>query len=215
MIVIYNFFYQITLLIPLYTNYSQILLILTLYFLEHGKENEEQINLRLRKRTEGRGDEEYITRKKSAFRFPKDVSAIFPQQKAEQMIDKRQSAAPPQILIQANGIKPWKLKKQQHAELLARGMSAAEGNQNEGGIIDMNKLANLDEFGNINFDQQLNQIADMAIDDNSEKKIKKIKEKNKGMDIEFDTSSLKRNKKDMNYRERRNKKKKSSFIINY
>ena len=175
----------------------------------------EQINLRLRKRTEGRGDEEYITRKKSAFRFPNDSAAIFPQQKAENFIDKRQSAAPSQILIQAKGIKTWKLKKQQNLEALARGMALAEGNQNEGGVIDMNKLANMDEFGNINFDQQLGQMDEMAIDDNNEKRlIRKEKEKNKGMEIEFD-NSLRRNKKDLNYRQRRNKKKKSSFIINY
>ena len=176
----------------------------------------EQIHTRLIKRTEGRGDEEYITRKKNAFRYPNDNSAIFPQQKAEKHIDKRQSAAPPEILIQAKGIKTRKLKKQQHLEALAKGMAIAEGKQNEGGIIDMNKLANLDEFGNINFDNDNdNDINDMDVDDDREKKLKrKEKEKNKGMDIDFDTS-LRRNKKDLNYRQRRNKKKKSSFIVNY
>jgi hypothetical protein len=175
----------------------------------------EQINTRLIKRSEGRGDEEYITRKKNAFRYPKDKSAIFPQQKAEIHIDKRQSAAPPEILIQAKGIKTKKLKKQLHLEALAKGMAIAEGKQNEGGVIDMNKLANLDEFGNINYDQDLNEMNGMEVDDNMEKKlIRKEKEKNKGMDIDFDTS-LRRNKKDLNYRQRRNKKKKSSFIVNY
>ena len=173
----------------------------------------ESINVRLRKRTEGRGDEEYITRKKNAFRYPKEETAIFPQQKAEQFVDKRQSNAPAEILIQAKGIKTKKLKKQQHLEALARGMAAAEGNQNEGGVIDMNKMANLDEFGNINFDKQVEKMDDMAIDDSVEKRIKR-KEKGSGMDIEFD-NSLRRNKKDLNYRQRRNKKKKSSFIINY
>ena len=178
----------------------------------------EQINTRLIKRTEGRGDEEYITRKKSAYRYPKDKSAIFPQQKPEKHIDKRQSAAPPEILIQAKGIKTKNLKKQQNLEALAKGMALAEGNQNEGGVIDMNKLTNFDEFGNINFNFNQNKESDMDVDilnnDNQKRIIIKEKEKNKGMDIDFDTS-LRRNKKDLNYRQRRNKKKKSSFIINY
>lgn len=94
-------------------------------------------------------------------------------------------------------------------------MALAEGNQNEGGIIDMNKLANLDEYGNINFDEEIDQMEDMAIDEKMEKKIKrKEKERNKGMELEFD-NTLRRNKKDLNYRQRRNKKKKSSFIVNY
>jgi hypothetical protein len=174
----------------------------------------EQINTRLFKRTEGKGDEEYITRKKNAFRYPEDKSSIFPQQKAEIHIDKRQSAAPPEILIQAKGIKTKKLKKQQHLEALAKGMALAEGNQNEGGVIDMNKLANFDEFGNINFNQESEMDIDIDNNDKEKRVIRKEKEKNKGMDIDFDTS-LRRNKKDLNYRQRRNKKKKSSFIINY
>jgi len=198
-------------------NVIYIILLLSkfIFLLEKGKENMEQINIRLRKRTEGRGDEEYITRKKNAFRYPKDSTAIFPQQKEEKHIDKRQTAAPSEILIQAKGIKTKKLKKQQHLEALAKGMAAAAGNHNEGGVLDMNKLANLDEFGNINFEQEIDNMKDMAIDDNVEKRLKRReKEKSKGMDIEFDTS-LRRNKKDLNYRQRRNKKKKSSFIINY
>lgn len=168
----------------------------------------EQINTRLFKRTEGRGDEEYITRKKNAFRYPKDKLAIFPQQKAEVHIDKRQSAAPPEILIQAKGEKNKKMKKRLHLEALARGMAEAEGKGNEDGVIDMNKLANFDEFGG-----NLNDM-DIDIDNDNKKTVKREKEKNKGMDIDFDTS-LRRNKKDLNYRQRRNKKKKSSFIVNY
>ena len=171
----------------------------------------ESINLRLRKRTEGRGDEGYITRKKNAFRHPTDSEAIFPQQAAEQFVDKRQSNAPAEILIQAKGMKTKKLKKQNHLEALARNFAAIDGNANEGGVIDMNKMANLDEFGNINFNKQLD-TPNMAIDDNVKTVIKK--EKGSGMDLEFD-NSLRRNKKDLNYRQRRNKKSKSSFLINY
>ena len=48
-------------------NVIYIILLLSkfIFLLEKGKENMEQINIRLRKRTEGRGDEEYITRKKN------------------------------------------------------------------------------------------------------------------------------------------------------
>ena len=172
----------------------------------------ESINLRLRKRTEGRGDEGYITRKKNAFRHPNDSEAIFPQQAAEQFVDKRQSNAPAEILIQAKGMKTKKLKKMNHLEALARNFAAIDGNANEGGVIDMNKMANLDEFGNINFNKQVEKMTDMAIDDGVNKTIKK--EKGSGMDIEFD-NSLRRNKKDLNYRQRRNKKKKSDKLIKY
>jgi hypothetical protein len=175
----------------------------------------EAINLRLRKRTEGRGDEGYITRKKNAFRHPNDSEAIFPQQAAEQFVDKRQSNAPAEILIQAKGMKTKKLKKQNHLEALARNFAAIDGKANEGGVIDMNKMANLDEFGNIDFNgvKQLENNGDMAIDDNMGKNITK-KEKGSGMDIEFD-NSLRRNKKDLNYRMRRNKKKKSDKLIKF
>ena len=170
----------------------------------------ESINLRLRKRTEGRGDEGYITRKKNAFRHPNDSEAIFPQQAAEQFVDKRQSNAPAEILIQAKGMKTRKLKKMNHLEALARNFAEIDGKANEGGVIDMNKMANLDEFGNINFNKQ---VEKMDVDEGIKKTVAK-KEKGSGMDLEFD-NSLRRNKKDLNYRQRRNKKSKSSFLINY
>ena len=184
----------------------------TILYRDKGKENMEAINLRLRKRTEGRGDEGYITRKKNAFRHPTDSEAIFPQQAPEQFVDKRQSNAPAEILIQAKGMKTKKLKKQNHLEALARNFAAIDGNQNEGGIIDMNKMANLDEFGNIDFKRE-NGNTVMFVDDNVDKIVRK-KEKGNGMDIEID-SSLRKNKKDLNFRMRRNKKKKSSFLVNY
>ena len=172
-----------------------------------------QINERLWKRTEGRGDEAYITNKKNAFRFPKDPSSIIPQQKEELFIDRRTSAAPREILIQQKGIKTKNMKKQKHLDLLAKGMREAEGLHNEGEVIDMNKLANLDEFGNINFDEQMGQMAEMNIDDGVNKKNTK-KKKEVGMELDMDFS-LKNKNKSLNYRKRQNKKTKSSLIANF
>lgn len=171
------------------------------------------MNERLFKRSEGRGDDAYITRKKNAFRFPKDKSAEFPQQKEEIFIDRRTSAAPREILIQQKGIKTKNLKKQTHLDILAKGMKEAEGLQNEGEIIDMNQLANLDEFGNINFDEQMDQMANMNIDEEN-KKAKSLKKKERGMDLDMDIS-MKKNKGNLNYRKRQNRKKKSSYIVNF
>merc|ERR1712160_101481 len=111
------------------------------------------------------------------------------------MGDKRQSNAPAEILIQAKGMKTKKLKKQNHLEALARNFAAIDGNQNEGGIIDMNKMANLDEFGNIDFKRE-NGNTVMFVDDNADKIPFRVKkEKGNGMDIEVDSSL--RSKKDM------------------
>ncbi len=165
------------------------------------------------KRTEGRGDESHITNKKNAFRYPKDPSAIFPQQKEETFIDRRTSAAPREILIQQKGIKTKNLKKQNNLEILARGMREAEGLKNEGDVIDMNKLANFDEFGNINFEDQMEQIAEMNIDEGV-KKSKAKKKKEVGMDLDLDFS-IKNKKGNLNFRKRQNKKKKSSYIVNF
>lgn len=164
------------------------------------------------RRTEGRGDEGYITRSKNAFRFPKDPSAVIPQQKEEIFVDRRQSAAPSEILFQQRGIKTKNLKKQINLELLAKGRREAEGLQNEGEVIDLNKLANMDEFGNVNFEHQM---AGMNIeeDDNQPQKSKN-KKKEVGMELDMDFS-LKNKKTNLNYRKRQNKKKKSSFIVNF
>ena len=128
-------------------------------------------------------------------------------------MDRRSSAAPREILIQQKGIKTKNLKKKNVIEALAKKMKEAEGLQNEGEIIDMNKLANLDEDGNINFDEHLNQMADMNIDDKPVKKVSK-KKKEVGMQIEMDFS-LKNKKQTLNYRQRKDKRKKSSYIVKF
>ncbi len=96
-------------------------------------------------------------------------------------------------------------------ELLAKGKREAEGLQNEGEVIDLNKLVNLDEFGNVNFEDQM---ADMKIDleDNKPQKTKKRKEVGMELDLDF---SMKNKKSNLNFRKRQNKKKKSSFIVNF
>jgi hypothetical protein len=92
-------------------------------------------------------------------------------------------------------------------------MREAEGLKNEGDVIDMNKLANFDEFGNINFEDQMEQIAEMNIDEGV-KKSKAKKKKEVGMDLDLDFS-IKNKKGNLNFRKRQNKKKKSSYIVNF
>lgn len=106
------------------------------------------------------------------------------------------------------------MKKQQNIELLAKGKKAAEGLANEGEVIDLNKITNFDEFGNINFDEHIEQLEEMKIDEDSNQKKKTKRKKEKGMELDLDFT-MKNKKKDLNYRQRRNKKKKSSYIVKF
>jgi len=104
------------------------------------------------------------------------------------------------------GIKTKNLKKQINLALLAKGRREAEGLQNEGEVIDLNKLINMD-------DQFEDQMAGMNIEEEN-KAAKTKKKKEVGMDLDLDFS-LKNKKTDLNFRKRQNKKKKSSFIIKF
>lgn len=94
---------------------------------------------------------------------------------------------------------------------MARGRREAEGLQNEGDVIDLNKLANMDEFGNVNFEDEM---AEMNIDEDANKAPKAKKKKEVGMELDLDFS-MKNKSTNMNHKRRQNRKKKSSFIVNF
>lgn len=140
------------------------------------------------KRTFASGDDDYITRKKNAYRFPKEKDAVFPQADLPVYIDKRTSAAKVEYLIRDKGTKTKNLKKQVHESNLKNAIQTAsdraEGKYREGEIIDLNKLVKLDEYGNIDMDNEIEQMEKKFVIDDS-KKIKRSNKRNEtGMDID-------------------------------
>lgn len=104
------------------------------------------------------------------------------------------------------------MKKQNNLAELAKGKRKAEGLENEGEVIDINNLVNLDEFGNVEFEDQM---AEMKIEEEDNDKSKKGKKKKEvGMELDLDFS-IKNKKTNLNYRQRKDKKKKSTYIVNF
>ena len=163
------------------------------------------------KRTFANGDDAYITRKKNAYRFPKDKEAIIPQAEEPVYIDKRTSKANINFLVREKGTKDKNLKKQAHLEAISK---AFKGNDRETEIIDLNSLVQLDEYGNIDMDKEANDLEE-KFNINEDKKSYKFKNNKQGMDIDdvFD-----KNRKSVNSSRRRTqkgRKSKSYKIINF
>jgi hypothetical protein len=137
------------------------------------------------KRTFGAGDDDYITRKKNAFRFPKDKDSVFPQADAPVYIDKRTAAANTEYLIKDKGTKNKNLRKQAHDQNLSNALKSASdraaGKVREDQIIDLNQLVKVDEYGNIDMDNEIEQMEEkFTINENK----KTRKQKETGMDID-------------------------------
>jgi hypothetical protein len=156
------------------------------------------------KRTFGTGDDSIVTNKKNAFRYPKDPEAIFPQHPDPVFIDRRTAAIPAELLIQEKGIKKKNLKKQMLKENRDRTFKQlkdkVDGNEREGEIIDIN---------NIDMDYELEKLTL----DNEKNKNKKAKKQTKKMDMDLDVEESK--PKNTRRTNRKNKKSKSYYLINY
>lgn len=172
----------------------------------------EETSKRLMKRTFGKGDDSLIIRKKNAFRYPKDPASEFPQAEKIVHIDKRAASARTDYLVKEMGSKKKNILKQKHQEglelALKQAEARAEGREREDEVIDMNKLVQMDEDGNINVDQL--DMDKFSINDKS-KKGKKNKSSSGGMEVEEERrgGSERRNKK------KKGRKSKSYFIVNY
>lgn len=162
---------------------------------------------RLFKRTFGNGDDSLRTRKKNAFRYPKDPEAVYPQYEKPVYIEKRQRYLPTEYLIKNTGEKPKNRIKREQEEALQREFALAEGKINEGKAIDVDDMEGI-----------VDDVEDMEIEEGNNNKNKnknKRKEKDYGMDIDDITGKpsiqkVRRNKK-KGYRH----KQKSKYIMKY
>jgi len=149
--------------------------------------------------------------KKNAFRYPNDPAAIIPQAKQPIFIDRRSKSVPTQYLVKEKGMKYKNILKLENSNRLEAEFKKVhdrvEGNVREGEVIDLNKLVDVDEFGNIKIDEEI------EMDEvNPTEKIKK--NKSKGMDIDhLDMTGDNNIKKTMKNKKKR--KNKSHFIVNY
>jgi hypothetical protein len=168
----------------------------------------QQTSTRLLKRTFGMGDDSVIKMKKNAFRYPNQPDAEIPQAKQPIFVDRRSKSAPTEYLVKEKGMKHKNILKQENAERLESELKKVqekvEGNIREGEVIDLNKMVDVDEYGNIQMDAEL--------DFNKEKKAKKTK--NSQMDVDHFEISEERNTR-RNLKNKKKKKTKSHFIVNY
>lgn len=168
---------------------------------------------RLLKRTFGKGDDSVITRKKNAFRFPKDPEAEFPQAEKPVYIDRRAQSANVQYLIRDSGMKKKNQLKKLHEETLSQSLKDAErralGMEREDDVIEMNDIENADE----DIDVDNIDMNKFSLNETNKGKSKSKKKKEMGMDIDQEESGRRSN---MNRRnKRKNKKSKSYYIVNY
>ena len=112
-----------------------------------------------------------ITRKKNAFRYPKDPEAEYPQYEKPVYIEKRQRYLPIEYLIKNTGEKHKNKVKREKEEMLQRELDIAEGKINEGKAIDFEDM-----------DEVVDDVNDMEIEETN--KQKRRKEKDSGMDID-------------------------------
>ena len=168
-------------------------------------------------RTYGKGDDgkinfnqDYITNKKNAFRYPKDPTAVFPKKDAPIFLDVRTSALPLYIIMNEKGVKA---KTRKHNELMEKVNKEINAKKEvnmeedmktrENDVIDLNKIANVDgELENLNFDN---------IDLEGGKR-KKKKYANAG-DVKMEKDNQFERKE--RQKEKRKKKSKSHFIANF
>ncbi len=171
----------------------------------------EETSKRLLKRTFGLGDDSVMELKKNAFRYPNDPSSEIPQAKQPIFIDKRTRAIPTKYLVKEKGIKHKNLIKLEQAEKLESELKKVhdkvEGNLREGEVIDLNKMVETDEFGNIKMDDDIEMHKFNSND-------KQNKNKSKQMDIDHMEIGGEKNARKI-MKNKKKKKTKSHFIVNY
>ena len=175
-----------------------------------GKDILQRTSERLMKRTFGTGDDDYITRKKNAFRYPNDPQAIFPKQEAPQYIEKRAAYVPYHLRQnKLKGIKAHKIEENRQKQEIEEALKQAEERfyKKENNLTNNEDVKiNLSQGKNINnlLDKELLQLESMNIDEESKSK-KKQKMERMTLDEYDDEIQPKNNNKIV-----RNKKKKKS-----
>ena len=170
-----------------------------------GKQEHEEIHKRLMKRTFGVGDDDYIHRKKNAFRYPNDPTAIFPKHAAPSYIDKRAAYIPYDLRQKKSGVKAYKIEEQRQKKEIEDALKAAEDKvlgENKGNI-DLSKMDTFD----FDIDKEISKLQDMNILTKNEVKQKRREEKKLKMEDETKKVNVVRNKK--------KKKSKSYYLVNH
>lgn len=153
---------------------------------------------------------DYITRKKSAFRFPNDPNAVFHQQPAPVFTDRRSNYVNPEFLIREQGMKDRNIKKMEYEQKLLKARNG-ETTLEDVEMDNENKIINLNTINN-----------DMYMDDvdvsvkkkhKSQKIDKKVNNSNAG-DMDIDTNKNE-GLKPRKYNTKKKKKNKSYYIANY
>jgi hypothetical protein len=137
------------------------------------------------KRTFGKGDDDYIKRKKNAFRFPKDPEAIFPQEPKPVYIEKRAAHVPANLRTKVKGIKASRLEGLRQKAEIEEALNKAEekiSNQinniknNSGMTIELDKEKNK-SFSNL--DKELQALEKMSLDNKDKNKHSTVRNKKK------------------------------------
>ena len=166
------------------------------------------------KRTYGQGDDDYISRKKNAFRFPKDPQAEFPKHDAPVYIDKRSGYVAINLRQRAFGnSKVSKVEAERQKVELEDALINADKKfyANEKGHIDLSKMQ---VYDNMDIDNELNEINKI---NKKNKKVKKDKIINNdddideafGMDIDENVDASSNIKKEKSVKTVRSKNKKT------
>lgn len=91
-----------------------------------GKKIDMATHQRLMKRTYGTGDDDYITRKKNAFRYPNEKDAVFPKAAKPEFVEKRNAYINPTLFIKNKGQKHYKLEQIRLQEEVEDALKKAE-----------------------------------------------------------------------------------------
>ena len=148
------------------------------------------------KRTFGKGDDDYIKRKKNGFRFPKDPEAVFPQEPKPVYIEKRAAHVPANLRTKVKGIKASRLEGLRQKAEIEEALNKAEEKVNN----QKNNIRNTSDMA-IDLDKEKNNTFS-----NLDKELQALEKMNLG-NKEKNNNSTVRNKK--------KKKSKSYYIVNH
>ena len=168
-----------------------------------GRKEHEEIHKRLMKRAFGAGDDDYISRKKNAFRYPNDPSAIIPKHAEPVYIDKRSAHIPILLRVRPKGVKAYKIEERRQKAEVESALKAADEKilgENKGHI----DLSKMDTF-NMDIDEELNKLN--VLTKSEAKKAKREKKATMDIDEKHNVSNT--------VRQKNKKKSRSHYIVNH
>lgn len=137
------------------------------------------------KRTFGKGDDDYIKRKKSAFRFPNDPEAVIPQEPKPVYIEKRASHVPAELRTKVKGMKACRLESLRQKTEIQEALNKADEKINN----QINNIRNTSDMVidlgkeksklNNNLDKELKALEKMSLDNKDKNKHTTVRNKKK------------------------------------